>query len=57
MQIIYQKLSLVKINLLTYSQTINNYNNKKETKNIIKIKILIIQTIKKNYHYNNIKFI
>ena len=57
MQIIYQKLSLVKINLLTYSQTINNYNNKKRNKNIIKIKILIIQTIKKNYHYNNIKFI
>ena len=57
MQIIYQKLSLVKINLLTYSQTINNYNNKKRNKNIIKIKILIIQTIKKNYHHNNIKFI
>ena len=58
MQIIYQKLSLVKINLLTYSQTINNYNNKKKKqKIIIKIKTLIIQTIKKNYHYNNIKFI
>ena len=58
MQTIYQKLILVKINLLIYSQTINNYNNKKKKqKNIIKIKTLIIQTIKKNYNYDNIKFI